>query len=145
MISLCTAIFFGFDSIPHEQVSDAGLKAYLDAKRADPTYTYLVCALEREEPSTIIWRETFKCMISKLTSDGYYLFYYQPVWSSLTSSLRSVSAVAEAEVTNIRVIRDRPLSSRHLDIAYPSRMPFYLYGTRQGMHIHHILVQAPNA
>ena len=24
-------------------------------------------------------------------------------------------------------------------------MPFYLYGTRQGMHIEHILVQAPNA
>ena len=61
------------------------------------------------------------------------------------SSLRSVSAVAEAEVTSIRVIKDQPLSSRHLDIAYPSRMPFYLYGTRQGMHIDHILVQAPNA
>jgi len=63
------------------------------------------------------------------------------------SSLRpvSVSAVVEAEVTNIRVIKDQPLSSRHLDIAYPSRMPFYLYGTRQGMHIDHILVQAPNA
>jgi hypothetical protein len=30
-------------------------------------------------------------------------------------------------------------------MAYPSRMPFYLYGTRQGMHIDHILVQAPNA
>jgi hypothetical protein len=61
------------------------------------------------------------------------------------SSLCSVSAIAEAEVTNIRVIKDQPLSSRHLDIAYPSRMPFYLYGTRQGMHIDHILVQAPNA
>jgi hypothetical protein len=61
------------------------------------------------------------------------------------SSLCSVSAVAEAEVTNIRVIKDRLLSSHHLDMAYPSRMPFYLYGTRQGMHIDHILVQAPNA
>ena len=37
------------------------------------------------------------------------------------------------------------MSSRHFDIAYPSRMPFYLYGTRQGMHIDHILVQAPNS
>jgi hypothetical protein len=61
------------------------------------------------------------------------------------SSLRSVSAFGEAEVTNIRVIKDRPLSSRHLDIAYPSRMPFYLYGTRQETHIDHVLVQAPNA
>ena len=56
-----------------------------------------------------------------------------------------VSAITEAEVTNIRVIKDRPLSSHHLDITYPSRMPFYLYGTREEMHIDHILVQAPNA
>src|SRR6266403_247234 len=61
------------------------------------------------------------------------------------TSLFSVSAVAEAEVTNIRVIKNRPLSSRHLDIDYPSRMPFYLYGTAREMHIDHILVQAPNA
>ena len=60
-------------------------------------------------------------------------------------TLRSVSAVAEAEVTNIRVIKDRPLSYGHLDTDYPSRMPFYLYGTRQGIHIDHILAQAPNA
>jgi hypothetical protein len=128
MISLCAAVFFGFDSIPHEQVSvarnkslsalrafvlqgsgpvslvhmpcfgvasqrrqcilkgdlsDAGLKAYLDAKRADPTSTYLVCTLEREELSTVIRRGTFKCMITKLTSDGY-LFHCKPVWSLLT-------------------------------------------------------------
>jgi hypothetical protein len=61
------------------------------------------------------------------------------------SSLCSVSAIAEAEVTNIRVIKSRPLCPRHLDAAYPSRMPFYLYGTGQEIHIDHILVQAPNA
>ena len=128
MIPLCAAVFFRFDSIPHEQVSvarnkslsalrafvlqgsgpvslvhmacfgaasqrrqcilkgdlsDAGLTAYLEAKRADPTSTYLVCTLEREELSTIIRRETLKCMITKLTSDGY-LFHCKPVWSSLT-------------------------------------------------------------
>jgi hypothetical protein len=142
MISLCAAIFFGFDSIPHEQVSvasnkslsalrafvlqgsapvslvhmacfgtasqrqqcilkgellDAGLRAYLDAKRADSTSTYLVCTLEREGLSTIIRRESFKGMILKLTSGGY-LFHNQPMWSSLMSYLCSVSAVAEAEV-----------------------------------------------
>jgi hypothetical protein len=122
MISFCAAIFFGFDSIPHEQVSvarnksmsalrtfvlqgsgpvslvhmacfgtasqrrqcilkgelsDAGLKAYLNAKRADPTSMYLVRTLEREELSTIIRRGTFKCMVSKLTSGGY-LFIINP-------------------------------------------------------------------
>ena len=53
------------------KLSDAGLKAYLEAKRVDPTSTYLACTLEREELSTIIWRKSFKCLISKLTCDGY--------------------------------------------------------------------------
>lgn len=61
------------------------------------------------------------------------------------SFLLSASVVAETEVTNIGVIKNRPLCSRHLDIDYPSRMPFYLYGTRQEIHIDHILVKAPNA
>ncbi len=61
------------------------------------------------------------------------------------SSLLSANAIAEAEVTNIGVIKNRPLFSHHLDIAYPSRMPFYLYSSEQEVHIDHVLVQAPNA
>lgn len=52
------------------ELSDAGLEAYLGAKRADPTSIYLACTVEREELSTIIQHKTFKCSISKLTSDG---------------------------------------------------------------------------
>ena len=52
------------------ELSDAGLKAYLDAKRIDPTSTYLACTLEGEEISTVIQRKTFPCRISKLTVDG---------------------------------------------------------------------------
>ena len=61
------------------------------------------------------------------------------------SSLLRASAIAEAEVTNIRVVKNRSLCSRYFDIAHPSKMPFYLYGTGQEMHIDHILVKAPNA
>jgi hypothetical protein len=61
------------------------------------------------------------------------------------SSPPSPNAIAEAEVTNIGVIKNRPLFSHHLDIGYPSRMPFYLYGSKREMHIDHVLVQAPNA
>jgi hypothetical protein len=57
----------------------------------------------------------------------------------------STSAIVEAEVTNIRVIKNRSLCSHHLDIAYPSRMPFYLYSTGQEIHMDHVLLQAPNA
>src|SRR5216683_4851560 len=61
------------------------------------------------------------------------------------SSLNSTSAIVEAEVTNIRSIKNRSLCSRHLDFAYPSRMPFYLYGAGQEIHIDHVLLQSPNA
>src|SRR6266850_2712883 len=61
------------------------------------------------------------------------------------SPILSTSPIVEAEVTNIRVVKNRSLCSRHLDIAYPSKMPFYLYGTGQEIHVDHVLVQAPNA
>ena len=61
------------------------------------------------------------------------------------SSLLSTSAIVEAEVTDVRVIKNRSLCSRHLDIAYPSRMPFYLYSTGREIHMDHVLLQAPNA
>jgi len=61
------------------------------------------------------------------------------------SSLNSTSAIVEAEVTNIRSIKNRSLCSCHLDFAYPSRMPFYLYGAGQEIHIDHVLLRSPNA
>ncbi|KAI0246736.1 pyridoxal phosphate-dependent transferase [Lactifluus subvellereus] len=106
------------------ELSDTGLKAYIEAKRVDPTATYVACTLEGEKLSTIIQRKSFRCLISKLTTDG---------------------AILEARVTNISVIKNRWLGSNDRDTDYPSRMPFYLYGTTQEMHIDHVLLQAPNA
>ncbi|KAH9080388.1 pyridoxal phosphate-dependent transferase [Lactarius deliciosus] len=42
-------------------------------------------------------------------------------------------------------LKYRPLSSCYLDPTYPSKMPFYLYGTAQEMHIDHVLLRGPNA
>ena len=53
------------------ELSDVGLKAYLEAKREDPTSIYLACTLEREDLSIIIQRRSFRCLISKLTANGY--------------------------------------------------------------------------
>ncbi|KAI9508875.1 PLP-dependent transferase [Russula earlei] len=108
------------------ELTDAGLRVYLEAKTADPTSTYLACTLDREDISTIVRRKSFRCLISKLTADG-------------------TRAIVEAEVRNIRAIKNRSLCSRHLDIVYPSRMPFYLYGTDEEMHIDHVILRAPNA
>ena len=60
------------------ELPDAGLKAYLEAKRADPISTYLACTLEEEELSTIMRRKSLRCSISKLTADGYYLPFTHP-------------------------------------------------------------------
>jgi hypothetical protein len=72
------------------------------------------------------------------------LSYTHPVTGADATTL-STSAIVEAEVTNMRVIKNRSLCSRHLDIAYPSRMPFYLYSTGHEIHIDHVIVQEPNA
>lgn len=37
------------------------------------------------------------------------------------------------------------MNACYLDPAYPSNMPFYLYGTAQEMHIDHVLLRVPNA
>ncbi|KAI0264692.1 PLP-dependent transferase [Gloeopeniophorella convolvens] len=49
------------------------------------------------------------------------------------------------EVTNIRVVKQRPLDSKWRDPEYPLFAPFYLYGTAQQQHIDHMLLRAPNA
>lgn len=48
-----------------------GLEAYTEAKRADPTATYVACTLEGEDLSAIINRGSLRCMISKVTAEGY--------------------------------------------------------------------------
>ncbi|KAI0270023.1 pyridoxal phosphate-dependent transferase [Gloeopeniophorella convolvens] len=108
------------------ELSGTDLMAYLEAKREDPTATYVACAVEGEELSAIIQRKSFSCLISKLTAAG-------------------TSAIMQAQITNITVIKNRQLSSRYLDAAYPGKMPFYLYGTRQEIHLDHMLLHAPNA
>ncbi|KAI9435576.1 pyridoxal phosphate-dependent transferase [Lactarius indigo] len=103
------------------ELSGVGLKAYTEAKRADPTATYVACTLKGEDLSAIIKRKSLKCTISKLTAKGY------------------------EQITNITVLKYRPLSSRYLDPTYPSKMHFYLYGTAREMHIDHVLLRVPNA
>lgn len=48
-------------------------------------------------------------------------------------------------LTNIRIIKERRLDSRDLDLDYPKVMPFYLYGSLGGeLHIDHVIHKAPN-
>lgn len=67
--------------------------------------------------------------------------------TSLTRlSTRSHKIVSESiRVTNIRVIKFRPLDSQWRDTKYPTTfVPFYLYGKDGKCFIDHMLLQAPN-
>ncbi|KAH9003900.1 pyridoxal phosphate-dependent transferase [Lactarius hatsudake] len=128
-INLVHMPYFGAASqrqqcILNGELSGVGFKAYTEAKRADPTATYVACSLEGEDLSTIIKRKSLSCTISKLTAEGY---------------------VVQGRFEKISVLKYRPLSSRYLDPTYPSKMPFYLYGTAREMHIDHVLLRVPNA
>ena len=75
-ISLVHMPYFGASSLRQQcilngELSGIGLKAYLEAKGADPTATYLACTLKGEDLFTIIKRKSLRCMISKLTAEGY--------------------------------------------------------------------------
>ena len=49
-------------------------------------------------------------------------------------------------VSNIKVVKNRPLDSRWRDDDYPtSFVPFYLYGNEGRLFVEHVLVKAPNA
>lgn len=68
--------YFGSSSLRQQcilngHLSGVGLKAYTEAKRADPTATYVACTLEAEDLSAIIKRKSLRCRISKLTAKGY--------------------------------------------------------------------------
>ena len=53
--------------------------------------------------------------------------------------------IKDLSVTISSVLKDRSLKARYFDPTYPSgKMPFYLYGTQNELHIDHILVRSPN-
>ena len=75
-VSLVHMPYFGASSqrqqcILNGELSGVGLKAYAKAKIADPTATYVACTLKGEDLSTIIRRKSLRCMICKLTAEGY--------------------------------------------------------------------------
>ncbi|KAI0060318.1 pyridoxal-dependent decarboxylase domain protein [Artomyces pyxidatus] len=100
--------------------------AYMAAKVADPTAIYLATTVDAEDLSTVVQRKSLRILISKLTATG-------------------SQSIVETQLTHITAIKNRHLHSRYLDSSYPSKMPFYLYGTLEEIHIDHMLLRAPNA
>ncbi|KAI0051057.1 PLP-dependent transferase [Auriscalpium vulgare] len=108
------------------QLPDSAREKYLVAKKQDPSAVFIAVTVEPEELSSAVRRKNLRMLVSKLTEDG-----SQPI--------------VETQVSQIVVIKSRQLNSRYLDHSYPSKMPFYLYGSPEDMHIDHMLLRAPNA
>lgn len=109
-------------------------KAYIEAREDTPGVVFSISTAREDTLSDILLRGSFTAIMD----------------DSLPTSRRSISDPeqwhfqSDFEVTNIRIIRRRSLESTLLDATYPSFMPFYLYGTREQMHIDHILLCSPN-
>lgn len=48
------------------------------------------------------------------------------------------------KLSDIQIVKKRPLATADLDSEYPKLMPFYCYGTLANAHIDHALLLAPN-
>ncbi|ETS84850.1 hypothetical protein PFICI_02875 [Pestalotiopsis fici W106-1] len=48
-------------------------------------------------------------------------------------------------LSNVRVVVDESMAFAALDADYPTKMPFYLYGSKREVHMDHVLKTAPNA
>jgi hypothetical protein len=68
--------------------------------------------------------------------------------STLTISLffrGPIELIKDFQVTNVRVLKKRHLATAFQDVNYPvDHMPFYIYGTKQELHIDHMLLKSPS-
>ncbi|KAL8819057.1 MAG: hypothetical protein Q9191_007816, partial [Dirinaria sp. TL-2023a] len=110
------------------KLSDVAMKEYAEAKKTDPTATFILKSVEDIALGPLVSsKNSFKAVIEKRGSPD----------NTLISSTSSITIVS--------VIKDRSLKGRYRDASYPSRfIPFYLYGTPENLHIDHILTRSPN-
>ena len=52
--------------------------------------------------------------------------------------------VEKTTLSNIHIVVQQSLATNSLQASYPTRMPFYLYGTPEQQHIDHMLLVAPD-
>ncbi|KAL8997652.1 MAG: hypothetical protein Q9169_003132 [Polycauliona sp. 2 TL-2023] len=111
--------------IASAEIDEKSLKTYRDAKKNNPTESYILSTAQKENISKTI------------LSDG--------AFEAVITSKSGKTIAQNVKVTSFTAIKDRPLNSKYRDHAYPSgHMPFYLYGSPSSVHIDHMLLRAPN-
>lgn len=109
-------------------------EACADARKDAPGIPFSISTADEEILSDILVRGSFTAIMD----------------TGLPTSRRTLSDPehwhfqTDFEATNVRIVRRRSLDSRLLDDRYPTLMPFYLYGTKEQLHIDHILLCSPN-
>ncbi|KDQ15195.1 hypothetical protein BOTBODRAFT_108992 [Botryobasidium botryosum FD-172 SS1] len=109
--------------IPHSVVQKCNASRSLE-----PNSVFTICTAEPDEIPRMLRDGVFKAHLYRGTP-----------------SPDVAPFVGGFHLTNVRAVVNRPLHPRYLDLNYPQRMPFYLYGSLEEPHIDHILLRAPNA
>lgn len=123
---------FHLEKHRHQLIIQIGLpddvhKTYSEAKTKDSQRTFVLTTTENLDLASLVSQQKrFKASIGKRGPDG-----IDPL-------------VSEVEVQTRHVVKDKSLKGRFRDTAYPSKFPFYLYGTEKSLNIDHVLVNSPN-
>ncbi|KAJ1311930.1 hypothetical protein OPQ81_010390 [Rhizoctonia solani] len=102
------------------------MESYREAKKEDRSAVFMLSTASPVELTSIL-SGSFTGVLQKRLSAGIELTF--------SSSF---------EVSNVQVIKNKPLDSKYLDLSYSDEMYFYLYGTPSQQHIEHILVASKN-
>ncbi|KEP50082.1 pyridoxal-dependent decarboxylase domain protein [Rhizoctonia solani 123E] len=108
------------------EVPEDVMESYREAKKEDPSAVFMLSTASPVELTSIL-AGSFKGVLQKRLAAGI----------ELTFS-------SNFEVSNVQVIKNKPLDSKYLDLSYSNEMYFYLYGTPSEQHIEHILVASKN-
>ncbi|KAH7345481.1 pyridoxal phosphate-dependent transferase [Rhizoctonia solani] len=100
------------------------MASYREAKAEDPSAVFMLSTSSPVELTSIL-AGSFQGVLQKRLAAGI----------ELTSNF---------EVSNVQVIKNKPLDSKYLDLTYSNEMYFYMYGTPSQQHIEHILVASKN-
>ncbi|CAE6514843.1 unnamed protein product, partial [Rhizoctonia solani] len=108
------------------EVPEDVMVSYRDAKKEDPSAVFMMSTASPVELSSIL-AGSFKGVLQKRLAAGIELTFSSTF-----------------DVSNVQVIKNKPLDSKYLDLTYSDEMYFYLYGTPSQQHIEHILVASKN-
>lgn len=109
-------------------------QAYVAAREDTPGVVFSISTAKEDTLSDILLRGSFTANMDDSL----------PTSRNTLSKPEQWHFQSNFEVSNIHIVRRRPLESTLLDSKYPSNMPFYLYGSKDQMHIDHILMCSPN-